>query len=527
MLPQPAFSQQTQLDQDIAQLAADAQQYEALKIQSASLATQLAATNGSLATSGAAVQSDLAAVTADITASMQAACPTCAKGADQTDLADLTEAVARGFGHRLAIGPYREATLAVRAWRGEAASSGETDGGFARLRSRLDRTPRFTPCQKATMALIALEMVNSFSPGTIPPSVIAIAVQLQAAACGTPVPPTPVPVPTPGTPHLAPPAVIDLPVAKHATGLVLTPLPVRQAEHVKDAIRNRAFHSKHGAVTLPASLDLRGTLETPVEDQGQCGSCHDFSGVGIIESANIKAGNLTAAQACQLSEQFLLDTNPNYDGGCSGGDANSIFQWCTQQGGGVPLTSVYGPYRAGSQGGNQLSTTAVGYTISDWGYADTVTGVASVKAVKEALVTYGPVSVCIGCPRAFMGYSGGVITYDLSSGIDHQIIISGYVDDATVPGGGYWIVRNSWGTGWGENGYFRASYASQPTTEAMYAVAKPGQTVVVPAGSAPTPDTPTHRASVLLEKGARLNKTQPQTVLRALKAAETILQDAP
>ena len=88
-------------------------------------------------------------------------------------------------------------------------------------------------------------------------------------------------------------------------------------------------------------------------------------------------------------------TNPNGDGGCSGGDAETIFQFCKSQGGGIPLTSVYGPYVGRSQN-LQLTTTAVGYTCSDWGYAST-TGVADVLSVKTAMVTWGVVSVCIGC----------------------------------------------------------------------------------------------------------------------------------
>lgn len=104
------------------------------------------------------------------------------------DNADMAEAVARGFGNRIAIGPYREATLAVRAWRAGATPNDPDD-----LNARLGRTPRFTACQKATMAVMALEMVNSFSPGTIPPQVLAMAIQLQQVACG--IPPTPTPVP--------------------------------------------------------------------------------------------------------------------------------------------------------------------------------------------------------------------------------------------------------------------------------------------------------------------------------------------
>jgi C1A family cysteine protease len=418
-------------------------------------------------------------------------------GITQDDMADLTEAVARGYGTRVAVGPYREVTLACRQYiadlkanRPEAASNYQ-----AAMNEALGRTPNpARACKLATAAVIFLEVAPLFGLN-IPDyaQALALAQQLQAQACSTPVP-TPVPVPVPTT--------------KHATGLKQLPKAVRDNLHARDALSHRDFHAKHGAITLPTSIDLRGTTAPPVQDQGQCGSCHDFSGVECVSGANMKAGNLPVDS--MLSVQYVIDScaEPN-DGACSGGDAETIFAWA-QQGGGLPLLGVYKPYVAYS-GQCSLSTTATGYSLQDWGYADTTTGVASVQAVKEALVTYGtPISICIGADR-LQSYTSGIVTYDLSSGIDHQIIIVGYVDDATVAGGGYWICQNSWGTSWGEQGYFRASYSSNPTTEAMYAIAAAGHTVVlqpsVNPGPTPTPAPPTRRSAALWERVGKVYET--------------------
>ena len=127
------------------------------------------------------IQSDVQKLAADV-AALKTGCG-CKAALNSDDTADIAEAVSRGFGSRLAIGPFREMTLAVRAWRAEDQND------LGKLQTRLGRTPRFTACQKATAAVIALELTNSFSPGTIPPQVLALAIQLQQAACATPVPP--------------------------------------------------------------------------------------------------------------------------------------------------------------------------------------------------------------------------------------------------------------------------------------------------------------------------------------------------
>ena len=442
----------------------------------------------------------------------------------QQDDVDAAQAVIAGFGNRIAIGPHRDVTLLIRQWRADMAAAPAGIDVLKSLQATLGRG-KLTPCQKATMAVIALEMVNSFSPGTIPPQVLAMAIQLQQAACAKT--PAKAEKPCPCGKPLAPPAKApNVPNPKaHATGLKILPEATRKALHVREALIHREFHAKHGKTAVPTSVDLRSTIVTAVKDQGPVGTCHDFSGVCVIESANIAVGNMPNTGA-GLSEQYIVDLNPDNDGGCQGGDASTIFQWL-RGGNGIPRTANYAPYTAACNQGCQLSTTATGLTISDWGYSSTVTGPADVLSVQETLALGRVVSVCIGADSAFQGYGGGIYTRDLSGGINHQVAIVGYVIDAKVSGGGYWILRNSWGTGWGESGYARVAFSANPTTESMWVTAKKGQTTGGKPWGSPQPPqpTPTRRASVFFEKATAKHAAGSNDPVRILTIGEKLLVD--
>lgn len=204
---------------------------------------------------------------------------------------------------------------------------------------------------------------------------------------------------------------------------------------------------------LPAAWDWRTKGIVPdVRDQGGCGSCWAFGTVGIMESALKKAGG----PLTDLSEQFLVSCNE--DGwGCSGGLTAHHYHYDTlaknQTKVGAVLESAK-PYTATN------GTCSVAYDhpykLKNWQF---VTGdewtVPSVTAIKNAIYTYGPITsgVCVG--SGFYGYTGGVFSGDDDCGgyTNHQIILVGW-DDAT----GSWILRNSWGSYWGENGYMRIKY---------------------------------------------------------------------
>lgn len=194
---------------------------------------------------------------------------------------------------------------------------------------------------------------------------------------------------------------------------------------------------------LPKSVDWRehGAVNH-VKDQGQCGSCWAFSTVATIEAINqIVTGNMTS-----LSEQELVDCDRAVDQGCNGGLMDNAFEFIIENGG-LDTEEDY-PYK-GVDGQCDLSRKN-NKVVSIDGYEDVIP--YSERALKKA-VAHQPVSVAIEAGgRALQLYQSGVFTGKCGTNLDHAVVAVGY---GTENGMDYWIVRNSWGKQWGEEGYIR------------------------------------------------------------------------
>ncbi len=210
---------------------------------------------------------------------------------------------------------------------------------------------------------------------------------------------------------------------------------------------------------IPAGFDWRsngGNYVSRVKDQGNCGSCWAFATTGALESYVLIKDN-AAGLNDDRAEEILLSCSTA--GTCNGGYIGTASDYIRSTG--LPPESYF-PYTAmGSDdacanAGAGWQTSA--YRIASWAYVTTTS--PSVDAIKNALVTYGPLVTTMDVYYDFYSYSGGV--YEYTSGAyqgGHAILIVGYTDDTTVSGGGYFVVRNSWGTGWGESGYFNVAYS--------------------------------------------------------------------
>ncbi|KAJ9584493.1 hypothetical protein L9F63_021162 [Diploptera punctata] len=201
-------------------------------------------------------------------------------------------------------------------------------------------------------------------------------------------------------------------------------------------------------VVIPDEVDWRqkGAV-TPVKDQGQCGSCWAFSTTGSLEGQHYrKTGNLTS-----LSEQNLVDCSISFGNhGCSGGVMENGFLYI-EQNGGIDTEASY-PYTA-MDGKCQYNKETIGAT--DTGYVDLTSG--DEDNLKVAVATIGPISVAIDASlRSFQCYNSGIYCDPECSSqmLDHGVLVVGYgTDKATNQD--YYIVKNSWGAIWGDNGYIK------------------------------------------------------------------------
>lgn len=242
--------------------------------------------------------------------------------------------------------------------------------------------------------------------------------------------------------------------------------------------------SQIGKKTPPSSFDWRNyngnSYIGEVRNQGSCGSCYSFGACAAAEGTyNFATGNY-GNNCIDFSESYItwclstLDPYSSHFSGCQGADYD-YFEL-------IALTkNGYHSQYDGAALESDCAYSETALTASDylgkvqttqfdsWSriYPDDYS--ATTEAIKTAIMTYGVVDAAVNVTSAFEAYTGGVFedsfttptaTPYYNETTNHAIALVGWDDNPPEGGGGCWILRNSWGSNWGESGYMRIRYNS-------------------------------------------------------------------
>jgi len=237
--------------------------------------------------------------------------------------------------------------------------------------------------------------------------------------------------------------------------------PKAPAKDIVKTNKNKLFKNNIiqlvGTTTLPSKFDWRKRNGvTSIKDQGygsDSGNCWAFATTGILES-NIKIQDKVTVD---LSEQFLMSCNKDGLSNQGGWEQHKMHM----NPGAVLEKDL--PYTKSSN--QYIDNFRHPYKIDGYGYVKN-----NVKTIKEIIKKYGAIYTTVTSDDYFQYYSGGIYNRNNTSTVNHAVILVGWDDTK-----GAWILKNSWGTNWGDKGYMYIKYGvSNIGSYSSYIVYKDG-----------------------------------------------------
>lgn len=201
------------------------------------------------------------------------------------------------------------------------------------------------------------------------------------------------------------------------------------------------------------SFDLRDIQGvTPIRDQGSCGSCWAFASLSSIESNYA----LKSKRQVDLSEQSLLNCSESQLGSCNGGNPLKVFTWLIYEPDSFLQYEEHSPYQGiVSDCINPIIKNKIEITNNGVYYRSGASSLEKyVQEVKKMMVQYGALTAIVQTVgTGFMNYGGGSVLNAKGDAPDHAVNIVGWDDDKQA-----WLIKNSWGVNWGDEGYAWVGY---------------------------------------------------------------------
>lgn len=262
-----------------------------------------------------------------------------------------------------------------------------------------------------------------------------------------------------------------------------------EAEKIKLQMTNRVFSNEYRVIIGTLKLACNANLKTydarndhlvPAIRSQQCGNCWAYSCVGPIECSYVKVNKISNPTTINLSEKQIVACSGGGD--CGGGLTYQAYNWLKSS-----STHMLADASAPDNGtsGPCPAPPASGVQLVEWGVIDPsgdINKIAPVDKIKEAICKYGPVACSMNATPLFQNFAGNGVFYEQPSNYNspssnHAVMIVGWDDNK-----GAWLMRNSWGTGWGDDGYCWIKYNTNNIgRRAAWVVASKRKLIVKPA----------------------------------------------